>query len=119
MEEKVRDHVFHRLSKVAYSDNPPKQLDLHFDDGKQSWKIEKIPGAKTRDHVTSFDSFVFKKENDIVIAFRGSQEFNDFVTDVQYIVGKKNVNEELPAYRNLGKEKKSMYPINSGRLTSW
>jgi putative lipase involved disintegration of autophagic bodies len=96
----IRDQVFHELSNLAYKKKPPAVYNVLFEDGKQSWEVTGKDKFLLNDKDTGFDATIFKNNNNIVIAFRGTQGdqllgkgWQDIVTDVQYVLAKDNVNE--------------------------
>lgn len=103
LENKIRDLVYHRLSRVAYEKNPIANVKLNFIDTKQEWQVTTIKGVPLHDKHTGFDAVIYQNEDDIVVAFRGTQGddllgdgFPDVVTDIDYVVRGMDVNKIIP-----------------------
>lgn len=102
MDNKIRDQVYHRLSKFAYEENPLDNVKLNLNDGKQEWKIKSIKEVPLHDKQTGFDAVIYQNKEDIVIAFRGTQGDDpfgeglpDIATDVDYVVRGMDVNPTM------------------------
>ncbi|CAH0343891.1 hypothetical protein [Bacillus sp. CECT 9360] len=92
MENRIGDKEFLKLSQHAYAKKPLEEINIVLKNGTQKWTLEKIKGVKTHDKQTGFDAVVYKKGNNVVIAFRGTQGddllgegFADLKTDIKYI----------------------------------
>lgn len=97
---RIRDELYHELSTVAYFEDPFKSYTFNFEDGKQTWKVTGVDKFLLHDDDTGFDAIIYKKNNDFVISFRGTEGnqilgdgWKDIVADVQYVVAKDKVNK--------------------------
>jgi len=102
MPSKIRDKTYHRLSGVAYLDEPNKKYSMIYEDGKEKWNLITDKSWKLHDTKTGFDATVFKNEKGkkIIVAYRGTEGdkilgrgFADVKTDAEYIVMHRPVNE--------------------------
>lgn len=97
---RVRDKLYHRLSRYSYDEKPLPNFNIKFQDGKQTWKLTGKDDFFLNDEDTGFNGVVYKKNDDIIISFRGTEGdqlfgdgFKDIVADVQYVVAKDKVNK--------------------------
>ncbi|MCC5804666.1 lipase family protein [Rossellomorea vietnamensis] len=125
MTSNVRDVTYWKLSELSYkSDILKNQMIIH-KDIKEEWEVIDQKSIKG----TGFDAVVFKRENNIVIAYRGTEGsdplrggFKDIVNDLRYIVLKQK--ERLNRFPNqfddgldYAKEVKEKYPKAEITLT--
>ncbi len=99
------DKLYLSLSQQAYKVNHEKLPNLWIFKNKEQleeWKVIKDQKLQLTDKSTGFDAFVVKKDNHVVIAYRGTQANDffgaglaDFETDVDYIVMKAAVDQEI------------------------
>lgn len=88
----VKDYTYRTLSKESYELKLPSNgITVPYKDGGEHWDVVKRPSRKG----TGFDATVFKRDNDIVIAYRGTEGddplgrgFTDLVADIRYVVQK-------------------------------
>ena len=74
-----------RLSKEVYNDNVPKLVDgWSFCEREQIQNMDIVSKGKVIKHL-NLACTVYKKENDIILAFRGTNDALDFVTDSTFV----------------------------------
>jgi predicted esterase YcpF (UPF0227 family) len=102
----IRDETYHKLSGFAYFENPRKKQIINYSDGKQTWETITSKKFKLHDPDTGFDAMVSRNDNNIIVAFRGTQGdkivslrkgldegWKDVVADVEYVVMSEKVNK--------------------------
>lgn len=84
---KINDQSYHYFSRISYD----KVLDNRVKVNGEAWNVIERPSFKG----TGFDATVYKKDNDIVIAYRGTEGddpsgrgFKDLVADIRYVMFK-------------------------------
>ncbi|MCK6259008.1 hypothetical protein LCY76_20765 [Fictibacillus sp. KIGAM418] len=89
----VRDEIYFKLSQTAYSDYPFEKYKMKFKDGAQYWQRVDDKDFLTHESDTGFDAVVYKKGNEVIIAYRGTEGdkllgrgWKDLATDVVHII---------------------------------
>jgi hypothetical protein len=101
---KIEDKLYLYLSQQAYyidHKRLPKYIEYNNNQQTHKWEVVNKKDYVTTDSDTGFDSLVVKKDDQIVVSFRGTQGDDmlgagmaDLETDVQYIVMKDNVHQK-------------------------
>ncbi|KON88297.1 hypothetical protein AF332_16815 [Sporosarcina globispora] len=101
---KIEDKLYLFLSQQAYyvdHERLPKFIEYNNNQQTHKWEVVNKKDYVTTDSTTGFDSLVVKKDNQIVVSFRGTQGDDmlgagmaDLETDVQYIVMKDKVHQK-------------------------
>jgi hypothetical protein len=102
MKEHIRDEIYHTLSDFSYQKKPMKTFEVYYQDGSQIWSIKNDSNFKLHDKTTGFDAVVYKSDDNVVVAFRGTQGDDlfgegkaDLATDITYIVNKRDVHQPI------------------------
>lgn len=88
MTTKVRDESYLEISERSYELEPKKKFSIFYKNGNETWELE----DSESNGLTGFDASVYKKGNEIVVAFRGTEGSDplgrgnkDIQTDITYI----------------------------------
>ncbi len=84
---KQTDLTYLDMSRITYKNLQLKKVKFKkTTNSKESWNLVRVLDDKE----TNTQAYAFKRENSIVIAYRGTQEKHDWVTDLNYLFLKSN-----------------------------
>ncbi|WP_110926317.1 lipase family protein [Bacillus massiliglaciei] len=98
MVNKVSDKEYQKLSSLAYYNDIPKTYIIKGNGLKQKWTLIIDKDLKTYDPNTGLDAAVYKKGNNVVVAFGGTKNLTDLGVDIKYVVGGVSTEEIIPEY---------------------
>lgn len=124
------DKLYQFLSEQAYKTNKEKYVYYELNGKLEELEVVRDKKFMTKDTSTGFDALIVKKDDQIIVSFRGTEGsdilgsgYQDLVTDIRYIVRKHPVHKKAVDPRGEGfrtdvyynKEKNTYYEENQFR----